>query len=212
MIEFRDKIIKKHGLDLLVYKNPRGDLENITPFTKGSKIYTDIMKTEALKQALDKYKFDIAFGGARRDEEKSRAKERIFSFRNKFHNWDPKKQRVELFKLFNPLISEEETIRCFPISNWTELDVWEYIKQENIDIVPLYFSKKRSFVKRQNTNIMIDDDRFALKESEKIINDNIRFRTLGCYPLTGAISSNATNVADIITEIKNSDFLKDKAG
>jgi sulfate adenylyltransferase subunit 2 len=206
MIEFRTKQVEKFGLDLISYTNPRGVKENITPFGIHSKTYTDIMKTEALRQALDHYKFDMALGGARRDEEKSRAKERIFSFRNEFHSWDPKGQRPEMFNLFNCKIKKGQSMRVFPLSNWTELDIWEYIEQQNIEVVPLYFSKARPVVERDGTLIMVDDERLPLKEGEKPMIKNVRFRTLGCYPLTGAIESEAKNISEIIAEMRVSKF------
>lgn len=206
MIKFRNETAVKYGLDLLVHTNVDGQKENVTPFTHGSQVYTDIMKTKALRQALNKYKFDMAFGGARRDEEKSRAKERVFSFRNQFHSWDSKNQRPELFRLFNTKIHVGESFRVFPLSNWTELDVWEYIKQEKIDIVPLYYAKERPIIERDGVKIMIDDERFPLKPNEKPTMQKVRFRTLGCYPLTGAVSSEADNLDKIITELKEADF------
>lgn len=206
MIKFRDAQAKKHGLDLLVYQNPRGKNENITPFTQSSKVYTDIMKTEALKKMLKLHQFDVALGGARRDEEKSRAKERIFSFRNELQSWDPKNQRPELFNIFNCRLHPQESMRVFPLSNWTEMDIWEYIEDRNIEIVPLYFAKKRKVVLRAGVKIMVDDDRFPMAPGENSSEDMVRFRTLGCYPLTGAISSNATTVAEIVKEIKDSKF------
>lgn len=206
MIQFRDYQAKKFGLDLIIHTNPRGAKEDITPFGVGSKIYTDVMKTEGLRQALDKYGFDVALGGARRDEEKSRAKERIFSFRNKFHGWEPQLQRPEMFNLFNCKINNLESMRVFPLSNWTELDVWEYIAAKNIEIVPLYFAKNRPIVERDGTLIMVDDGRMPLEKDEKVINRQVRFRTLGCYPLSGAIESNATNISEIIAEMKASKF------
>lgn len=204
MIEFRDKKVKELDLDLIVYKNQEGMEKGINPFDHGS-AYTDIMKTEALKQVLDKYKFDAIFGGARRDEEKSRAKERIFSFRDRFHTWDPKNQRPELWNLYNTRIHEGESIRVFPLSNWTEKDIWDYIKRENIDIVPLYFAKERPVVFRNGNIIMVDDERFRLLPNEEILNKKVRFRTLGCYPLTGAIESDADNLEKLINETMNLD-------
>ena len=201
MIFFRDEAVKTHNLDLLVYINQEGVRDKISPISHGSKIHTDIMKTQALKQALDKYKFDAAFGGARRDEEKSRAKERIFSFRDKNHRWDPKNQKPELWNLFNTKINKDETVRVFPLSNWTEIDVWQYIYQEKIPIVPLYFAKTRPIIKRDNMLIMIDDDRLELKQNEKIEQIKVRFRTLGCYPLTAAVESSASSVEEIIVEL-----------
>lgn len=206
MIEFREKQAKKFGLDLIRHTNPRGALEAISPFGMGSKNYTDIMKTQALRQVLDEYKFDAAIGGARRDEEKSRAKERIFSFRNQFHEWNPKNQRPEMFNLFNCKIKKGESMRVFPLSNWSELDVWQYIKLQNIEVVPLYFAKPRPVVERDGTLIMVDDDRFPLEENEKIMMKKVRFRTLGCYPLTGAVESNAATLDEIIDEMQNSKF------
>ena len=201
MILFRDEIAKIHNLDLLVHINNEGVRDKVSPITHGSKIHTDIMKTQALKQALDKYKFDAAFGGARRDEEKSRAKERIFSFRDKNHHWDPKNQKPELWNLFNTKINKDESVRVFPLSNWTEIDVWQYIYQEKIPIVPLYFAKTRPIIKRNNMLIMIDDDRLQVKQSEKIEQLKVRFRTLGCYPLTAAVESSASSVEEIIIEL-----------
>ena len=201
MILFRDEVVKTHNLDLLVYINQEGVRDKISPISHGSKIHTDIMKTQALKQALDKYKFDAAFGGARRDEEKSRAKERIFSFRDKNHRWDPKNQKPELWNLFNTKINKDESVRVFPLSNWTEIDVWQYIYQEKIPIVPLYFAKTRPIIKRDNMLIMIDDDRLELKQNEKIEQIKVRFRTLGCYPLTAAVESSASSVEEIIVEL-----------
>ena len=201
MILFRDEAVKTHNLDLLVYINQEGVRDKISPISHGSKIHTDIMKTQALKQALDKYKFDAAFGGARRDEEKSRAKERIFSFRDKNHRWDPKNQKPELWNLFNTKINKDESVRVFPLSNWTEIDVWQYIYQEKIPIVPLYFAKTRPIIKRDNMLIMIDDDRLELKQNEKVEQIKVRFRTLGCYPLTAAVESSASSVEEIIIEL-----------
>ena len=199
MIEFRDNVAKKLGIEMLEYINQDGVDRGINPFDSGA-AYTDIMKTQALKQALDKYGFDAAFGGGRRDEEKSRAKERIFSFRNEQHAWDPKNQRPEMWKLFNTKINKGESMRVFPISNWTETDIWQYIKRENIDIVPLYFAAERPVVERDGNLIMVDDDRFRLQEGETVENKLVRFRTLGCYPLTGGIESNATTLDEIIEE------------
>ena len=206
MISFRNYQIKKFGLDLISHTNPRGKTENIAPFGISSKTYTDIMKTEALRQALDQYGFDVALGGARRDEEKSRAKERIFSFRNQFHGWEPKLQRPEMFNLFNCRINNKESMRAFPLSNWTELDVWEYIEAKNIEVVPLYFAKERPVIERDGTLIMVDDERLPLTKDEKIMIKKVRFRTLGCYPLTGAIESQASSISEIITEMKQSRF------
>jgi sulfate adenylyltransferase subunit 2 len=201
MIEFRDKMASEYGFDLLIHTNQEGAREGISPFTHGSALYTDIMKTEGLKQALDKYKFDAAFGGARRDEEKSRAKERIFSFRTETHRWDPKNQRPELWNLYNTRVKPGESIRVFPISNWTELDIWQYIDLEQIPIVPLYYSKVRPVVERDGMLIMADDERLQLKDGEKIEMKSVRFRTLGCYPLTGAVESTATTLPEIIQEM-----------
>lgn len=200
MIEFRDRIAKKYGIDMLVYTNQDGVKQGINPFDHGSS-YTDIMKTQALKQALNKYGFTAAFGGGRRDEEKSRAKERIFSFRNKAQAWDPKNQRPEMWKLYNTKIEKGESIRVFPISNWTEKDIWQYIKRENIEIVPLYFADVRPVVERDGNLIMVDDDRMRLKEGEKPMMKSVRFRTLGCYPLTGGVESTAHTLDEIIDEI-----------
>jgi sulfate adenylyltransferase subunit 2 len=208
MIKFRDAIKKKYDLDLLVHINNEGVKNNIGPITHGSKLHTDVMKTQALKQALNKYKFDAAFGGARRDEEKSRAKERIFSFRDQHHHWDPKNQRPELWNLYNTKIDKGESVRVFPLSNWTELDVWQYIYEENIEIVPLYLAAIRPIIKRDNLLLMVDDKRLDVKEHETIENKLVRFRTLGCYPLTGAIESSAKSVEEIILELiksKNSE-------
>ncbi len=199
MIEFRDKTAKKYGIEMLEYINEEGVKQGINPFDHGSS-YTDIMKTQALKQALDKYGFTAAFGGGRRDEEKSRAKERLFSFRNSDHAWDPKNQRPEMWKLYNTEINKGEEIRVFPISNWTEKDIWQYIKRENIDIVPLYFAAERKCVVRDGNIIMVDDDRMRLKEGEEVQTKKIRFRTLGCYPLTGGMESNAETLDEIIDE------------
>lgn len=199
MIEFRDRKAKELGINMIVYSNEEGIKQGINPFDYGA-IYTDIMKTQALKQGLNKYGFTAAFGGGRRDEEKSRAKERIFSFRNEAHSWDPKNQRPEMWKLYNTKINKGESIRVFPISNWTEKDIWQYIKRENIDIVPLYFSKVRPVIFRDGNLIMVDDDRLKLLPEEKIEYKKVRFRTLGCYPLTGAIESNATTLDEIINE------------
>jgi sulfate adenylyltransferase subunit 2 len=201
MIEFRDKITKELGLELIVYINQDGVDQGIGPFTHGSKKHTDVMKTDALKQALDKYKFDAAFGGARRDEEKSRAKERVYSFRDKNHRWDPKNQRPELWNIYNGKIDKGESIRVFPMSNWTELDIWQYIHLENIPIVPLYFAKERPVVNKDGMLIMVDDERMPIGPNDKIEMRKVRFRTLGCYPLTGAVESNATTLPEIIQEM-----------
>ncbi len=199
MIEFRDRKAKELGIDMLVHSNMDGVEKGINPFDHGSS-YTDIMKTEALKQALDKYEFTAAFGGGRRDEEKSRAKERIFSFRNSAHAWDPKNQRPEMWKLFNTRINKGESIRVFPISNWTEKDIWQYIQREKIDIVPLYFAKERPVLERDGNIIMVDDDRIQLLPGEEVKMKKVRFRTLGCYPLTGGIESSADTLDEIIEE------------
>ena len=190
----------------MVHINKDGVRDKIGPISHSSKIHTDIMKTQALKQALDKYKFDAAFGGARRDEEKSRAKERIFSFRDKNHRWDPKNQKPELWNLFNTKINKDESVRVFPLSNWTEIDVWQYIYQEKIELVPLYFAKTRPIIKRDNMLIMVDDHRLEIKQNEKIEQKKVRFRTLGCYPLTAAVESSATTVEKIIIELLESKF------
>ena len=204
MYEYRDKIKEQDGLDLKVFTNPEGVENNINPLDHGSEVHTDIMKTQALKMALNEYKFDLAFGGARRDEEKSRAKERIFSFRSPTHSWDPKNQRPELWDNFNARKKKGESIRVFPLSNWTELDIWQYIYQEQIDIVPLYFASERELVERDGILIDLNDNRLKLKPKEKVIKDTVRFRTLGCYPLTGAFKSNATSLEDIVLELLKS--------
>ena len=201
MIEFREKQRKEMGLDMIVHINQEGVKQGVGPFTHGSEKHTDIMKTQALKQALTKYKFDAAFGGARRDEEKSRAKERVFSFRDKNHIWDPKNQRPELWNICNGKVNQGESIRVFPLSNWTELDIWQYIHISKIDIVPLYFAKKRPIVNIDGTNILVDDDRIPIHSNQKIEWKSVRFRTLGCYPLTGAIESDATTLPEIIQEM-----------
>ena len=201
MITFRDQQAAKLGLDLLVHVNSEGVEKGIGPFTHGSAVHTDVMKTQGLKQALDKYGFDAAFGGARRDEEKSRAKERIFSFRSAQHRWDPKNQRPELWNIYNARIHKGESMRVFPLSNWTELDIWQYIRQESIPIVPLYFAKERLVVERDGVLIMVDDDRLPLRPGEKPMMKKVRFRTLGCYPLTGAIESEADTLEAIIQEM-----------
>jgi sulfate adenylyltransferase subunit 2 len=201
MIEFRERTAAELGFQLLVYTNQDGVKRGINPFTHGSALYTDIMKTEALKQALDKYKFDAAFGGARRDEEKSRAKERIFSFRTGTHRWDPKNQRPELWNLYNARVRPGESIRTFPLSNWTELDIWQYIYLEQIPIVPLYYAKVRPVVERDGMLIMVDDERLKLLPGEQVQQRSVRFRTLGCYPLTGAVESAADTLPEIIQEM-----------
>ena len=201
MIEFRDRMAAENDLDLIVYTNEEGRKNDVTPFTYGSKKYTDIMKTQALLQAFDKYKFDAAFGGARRDEEKSRAKERVYSIRDRNHRWDPKNQRPELWNLYNGNINRGEEVRVFPLSNWTELDIWQYIYLEGIEIVPLYFAAVRPVVERDGTIIMVDDDRMQFEPGEKPEMRSIRFRTLGCYPLSGAIESTAATLPEIIQEM-----------
>ena len=201
MIQFRDAIAADLGMDLIVHINQDGVEQGVGPFTHGSQLHTDIMKTQALKQALDRYKFDAAFGGARRDEEKSRAKERVFSFRNPQHRWDPKNQRPELWNLYNGRVRKGESIRVFPLSNWTELDIWQYIYQEQIPIVPLYFAKERPVVERDGMIIMVDDDRIPLSAGEEPQMRKVRFRTLGCYPLTGAMESDAADLPGIIEEM-----------
>jgi sulfate adenylyltransferase subunit 2 len=201
MIQFRDDTAKRLGLNLLVHINEEGVKRGINPFDSGSSLHTQVMKTESLKQALDKHGFDAAFGGARRDEEKSRAKERVFSFRTATHAWDPKNQRPELWRVYNTRINKGESIRVFPLSNWTELDVWQYVMKENIPIVPLYFAKKRPIVERDGTLIMVDDDRMKLSAGEQTEMRLVRFRTLGCYPLTGAIESDADTLEGIVTEM-----------
>jgi len=201
MIAFRDQQIEKLGLDIIVHTNLEGVDAGIGPFTHGSEKHTDIMKTQALKQALNKHKFDAAFGGARRDEEKSRAKERVFSFRDKNHVWDPKNQRPELWNIYNGKINKGESIRVFPLSNWTELDIWQYIYLNDIDIVPLYFAKPRPVVNIDGVDILVDDDRMPIKEGQKIEIKTVRFRTLGCYPLSGAVDSTATTLPEIIQEM-----------
>ena len=201
MISFRDEMVKKNGLELIEHKNMEGIAQNINPFDHGSSKYTDIMKTQGLKQALDKYKFDAAFGGARRDEEKSRAKERVYSFRDSKHRWDPKNQRPELWNIYNGKVNQGESIRVFPLSNWTELDIWQYIYLEQIPIVPLYYAAERPVVERNGTLIMIDDERFPLRDGEVPEMKHVRFRTLGCYPLTGAVESKADTLPEIIQEM-----------
>jgi sulfate adenylyltransferase subunit 2 len=201
MIAFRDEICKRLGIELIVHINQDGVDQGVGPFTHGSSVHTDIMKTAGLKQALDKHKFDVAFGGARRDEEKSRAKERIFSFRTDKHRWDPKSQRPELWNLYNARKHKGESIRVFPISNWTELDIWQYIYLENIEIVPLYLSAPRPVVERDGVLILVDDDRIPMEPGEKPMTKMVRFRTLGCYPLTGAVESEATTLPEVIQEM-----------
>ena len=204
MIEFRDRQVQKFGLDLISYQNPQGQKENITPFGATADIYTDIMKTKALRHILDENGFDAAIGGARRDEEKSRAKERIFSFRNQFHSWEPKDQRPEMFNIFNCRLKPKESMRIFPLSNWTEIDIWQYIKAENIEIVPLYFAKERPVISKDGMKIVVDDDRLPLDEKPKI--ETVRFRTLGCYPLTAAVNSEADDLDKIIAEMQEARF------
>lgn len=201
MIAFRDKRAKEEGFELLVHTNPDGIAQGIGPFTHGSAVHTDIMKTQGLKQALNKYKFDAVFGGARRDEEKSRAKERIYSFRDKNHRWDPKNQRPELWNIYNGRHTKGESIRVFPLSNWTELDIWQYIYLEQIPIVPLYFAAKRPVVLKDGVKIMVDDERMPIGPEDVIKEEMVRFRTLGCYPLTGAVNSTATTLEEIIKEM-----------
>jgi len=201
MIEFRDHMAKTSGMELLVHINQEGVDEGVGPFTHGSSKHTDIMKTQGLKQALNKYKFDAAFGGARRDEEKSRAKERVYSFRDQNHRWDPKNQRPELWNIYNGKVNKGESIRVFPLSNWTELDIWQYIYLENIEIPGLYLSEERPVVERDGMLIMVDDERMPLEEGEKPEMKKVRFRTLGCYPLTGAVESEAATLPDIIQEM-----------
>ncbi len=201
MYRFRDALIAKLGLELIIHQNPDGIAQGINPFTHGSAKHTDIMKTQGLKQALDKYQFDAAFGGARRDEEKSRAKERVYSFRDRQHRWDPKNQRPELWNIYNGKVNKGESIRVFPLSNWTELDIWQYIFLEDIPIVPLYFAAERPVVTRDGTLIMVDDERMPLREGEVPEMRSVRFRTLGCYPLTGAVESEAATLPDIIQEM-----------
>ncbi len=201
MIEFREKMAKDLDLDILVHTNQEGVDMGVGPFTHGSAKHTDIMKTQALKQALNKYKFDAAFGGARRDEEKSRAKERVYSFRDKNHRWDPKNQRPELWNIYNSKVDAGESIRVFPLSNWTELDIWQYIYLESIPLVPLYFAAKRPVVEKDGVMIMVDDDRMPIGPEDKVEEKMVRFRTLGCYPLTGAVESEATTLPEIIQEM-----------
>ncbi len=201
MIQFRDYMANKLGMKLIVHQNPEGLEMNINPFVHGSSKHTDVMKTQGLKQALDKYDFDAAFGGARRDEEKSRAKERVYSFRDEHHRWDPKNQRPELWNIYNGKVNKGESIRVFPLSNWTELDIWQYIYLENIEIPSLYLSEKRPVVERDGMLIMVDDERMELKEGEVVEEKMVRFRTLGCYPLTGAVESEATTLPEIIQEM-----------
>mgnify|MGYP003747613601 FL=1 len=201
MYVFRDRMVEESGMDLIVHINQDGVDKGIGPFSHGSQVHTDVMKTEGLKQALDKYKFDAAFGGARRDEEKSRAKERIFSFRTKTHRWDPKNQRPELWRSYNARTNKGESIRAFPLSNWTELDIWQYIYLEQIPIVPLYYAAERPVVERDGVLIMVDDDRMPLEPGETPVMKSVRFRTLGCYPLTGAVESEADTLPEIIQEM-----------
>ncbi len=200
MYEFRDRMARTAGMELLVHVNEDGVREGIGPFTHGSRVHTDVMKTQSLRQALDKYGFDAAFGGARRDEERSRAKERVFSFRDRNHHWDPKNQRPELWNLYNGRVHKGESIRVFPLSNWTELDIWQYIHAENIPMVPLYFAAERPVVERDGMLIMVDDERMPLEPGEQPESRMVRFRTLGCYPLTGAVESSATSLLEVIEE------------
>ncbi|HSM99931.1 MAG TPA: sulfate adenylyltransferase subunit CysD [Rudaea sp.] len=204
MIEFRDRRAAETGVDLIVHINQDGVREGVGPFTHGASLHTEIMKTQALKQALDKYKFDAAIGGARRDEEKSRAKERVFSFRDAQHRWEPRRQRPELWNVYNTRVRKGESVRVFPLSNWTELDVWRYIERENIPVVPLYFAAMRPVVERDGLIILRDDERMALAAGEKVRMERVRFRTLGCYPLTGAVRSTAANLDEIIEEMRDS--------
>lgn len=201
MITFRDEIAQRYGFDLLVHTNPEGIEQNVGPFSHGSSVHTDVMKTQALKQALNKYQFDAAFGGARRDEEKSRAKERVFSFRSAQHRWDPKRQRPELWSTFNTRINKGESLRVFPLSDWTELDVWQYIHLQDIPVVPLYLAKERPVVERDGVMILVDDDRLPLEPGETPMMKSVRFRTLGCYPLTGAVESQASTLTQVIEEM-----------
>lgn len=201
MIEFRDSEAARHGVEMLVYTNPHGVSAGVGPITHGSRVHTDIMKTQALKQALNRWGFDAAIGGARRDEDRARAKERFISFRGNFHQWDPKSQRPELWRSFHMRISPGESVRAFPLSNWTELDVWNYIRQEGIEVVPLYFASRRPVVEREGELIVVDDDRLDVSPSEEVLIKRVRFRTIGCYPLTGAIESDACDVNSIISEI-----------
>ncbi|GGA11191.1 sulfate adenylyltransferase subunit CysD [Dyella caseinilytica] len=204
MIAFREQVAAVGDVEVLVHINQDGVRQGISPLTHGAAVHTDVMKTAALKQALDKYEFDVAIGGARRDEEKSRAKERVFSFRNAQHRWDPKRQRPELWDVYNTHIHKGESVRVFPMSNWTEMDVWHYIRRENIPVVPLYFARERSVVKRDGALIMVDDERFILRDDEKIETRMVRFRTLGCYPLTGAVESSADTLDAVIDEMMQS--------
>jgi sulfate adenylyltransferase subunit 2 len=201
MYEFRDRFARENGFELLTWTNPEGKAQNVNPFDYGSSVYTNIMKTQALLQALEKYGFDAAFGGARRDEEKSRAKERVYSFRDRNHQWDPKNQRPELWNIYNARVHKGESIRVFPLSNWTELDTWLYIHREGIPVVPLYFAAERPIVNRDGNLIMVDDERFRLRPGEKPEMKQVRFRTLGCYPLSGAIESDATDLPGVIREM-----------
>ena len=209
MIEYRDRFFKSEKINFMIYTNNRGIYENITPFNNPR--YTDIMKTDALKQVLNENKFDFVYGGARRDEEVSRSKERILSIRNKYNNWDPVNQRIEPWNMFNTNISKEESFRVFPLSNWTEVNIWEYIKKEKLDVVPLYFAKKRKVVVRNNQIFLLDDDRFKLEKGDGVENLIVRFRTLGCYPLTQGVLSNANTVDKIIKELKDSSY-SERAG
>lgn len=201
MIEFRERMCREIGFQLIVFTNPKGIEKSVNPFENGSEVHTRIMKTDALKMALNKYGFDAAFGGARRDEEKSRAKERIFSFRDEFQQWDPKNQRPELWNIYNTKIKKGESIRVFPLSNWTELDIWLYIQRESIPVVPLYFAKERPVIERDGALILVDDDRMKIRDGERVQQKMVRFRTLGCYPLTGAIESDASSIDEIVREM-----------
>ncbi|NEW60850.1 sulfate adenylyltransferase subunit CysD [Sulfurovum sp. bin170] len=203
MMKFRDKRVKEVGMELIVHSNPKGKAMNINPFVHGSKLHTDIMKTEGLKQLLNQYRFDAIFGGARRDEEQSRAKERIFSFRDANHSWNPKSQRPELWNLYNSNLNRDESIRVFPLSNWTERDIWDYIEQESIPIVPLYYAKEREVIEFEGMKIMVDDDRVPKEYLKNVKKEMVRFRTLGCYPLTGAINSEADSLAKIVKEMQS---------
>ena len=201
LIKFRDETVEKYNLDLIVHRNPDGIKQSINPFKHGSAVHTDIMKTQALKQALEAGGYDAAIGGARRDEERSRAKERIYSFRNANHGWDPKNQRPELWNIYNGKVKEGESIRVFPLSNWTELDIWQYIESEKIEVVPLYFAASRPVLKKENTLLMVDDERFPVTKKDVVEHKMVRFRTLGCYPLTAATESTATTIPELVKEI-----------
>jgi sulfate adenylyltransferase subunit 2 len=204
MYRFRAHLEAREDLSTVVYVNPDAIARDMNPFDFGSATHTDVTKTQALKKVLDEHRFDFVFGGARRDEEKSRAKERIFSPRSATHGWDPKGQRPELWNLYNTALAEGQSMRVFPISNWTEIDIWRYLDRENVDLVPLYFAKLRPFVRRNGALIMVDDERFPLEDGEKVEIDSVRFRTLGCYPLTGGVTSQATSISDIVSELEHS--------